>query len=56
MLIPNFVDRGRIEFYEQVRGISSVEVPATLGRTFSYYGYVASFIADDSQVKSIAIA
>ena len=45
-----------IEFYEQVRGISSVEVPATLGRTFSYYGYVASFIADDSQVKSITVA
>ena len=44
-----------IEFYEQVRGIMSVEVPATLGRTFSYYGYVSTFIADADQVKSIAI-
>ena len=45
-----------IEFYEQVRGIMSVEAPSTLGRTFSYYGYVATFIADSDQVKSIAIA
>jgi HK97 family phage prohead protease len=45
-----------VEFYEQIRGITSVEVPSTLGRTFSYYGYVATFIGDDSQVKSIAIA
>ena len=45
-----------IEFYEQVRGIMSVEVPSTLGRTFSYYGYVSTFIADADQVKSIAIA
>jgi hypothetical protein len=34
----------------------SVEVPSTLGRTFSYYGYVATFIADGDQVKEIAIA
>ena len=45
-----------IEFYEQVRGIMSVEAPGTLGRVFSYYGYVATFIADSDQVKSIAIA
>jgi len=45
-----------IEFYEQVRGLMSVEVPGTLGRTFSYYGYVATFIADSDLVKSIAIA
>ena len=45
-----------IEFYEQVRGLMSVEAPSTLGRTFSYYGYVATFIADSDQVKSIAIA
>jgi HK97 family phage prohead protease len=44
------------EFYEQVRGILSVEVPGTLGRTFSYYGYVATFIADSDMVKKIAIA
>jgi hypothetical protein len=45
-----------IEFYEQVRGIMSVEVPSTLGRQFSYYGYVSTFIADGDQVKSITIA
>jgi HK97 family phage prohead protease len=44
------------EFYEQVRGILSVEVPGTLGRTFSYYGYVATFISDSDMVKKIAIA
>lgn len=45
-----------VEFYEQVRGLMSHEVPHTLGREFSYYGYVATFIADADQVKSIAIA
>ena len=51
------VARGQaIEFYEQVRGIMSVEVPSTLGRTFSYYGYVSTFIADSTQVQKIAIA
>jgi HK97 family phage prohead protease len=51
------VARGQaIEFYEQVRGIMSVEVPSTLGRTFSYYGYVSTFIADSTQVQSIIVA
>ena len=51
------VARGQaIEFYEQVKGIMSVEVPSTLGRTFSYYGYVATFIADSTQVQKITIA
>jgi len=45
-----------IEFYEQVRGLMSVEVPSTLGRTFSYYGYVATFIADSDLVKSITVS
>jgi hypothetical protein len=56
---PNtmIVARGAaIEFYEQVRGIMSVEVPSTLGRTFSYYGYVSTFIADADMVQGIAIA
>jgi HK97 family phage prohead protease len=35
-----------IEFYEQVRGIMSVEDPALLGRNFSYYGYFATFFQD----------
>lgn len=45
-----------IEFYEQVRGLMSVEVPTTLGRTFSYYGYVATFIPYSSMVKSIIVS
>jgi HK97 family phage prohead protease len=51
-----FVARGSAcEFYEQVRGLLSVEVPGTLGRTFSYYGYVATFIADSDMVKYIVV-
>lgn len=45
-----------IEFYEQVRGLMSVELPSTLGRNFSYTAYVSTFIPDSAQVKSIAIA
>lgn len=45
-----------VEFYEQIRGIMSVEAPATLGRTFSYYGYVAEFIADSTMVSKITVA
>jgi HK97 family phage prohead protease len=51
-----YVARGSAcEFYEQVKGIMSVEVPGTLGRTFSYYGYVATFIADADMVKYIVV-
>jgi hypothetical protein len=45
-----------VEFYEQVRGLMSVEAPGTLGRTFSYYGYVATFIADATMVQKITVA
>ena len=45
-----------IEFYEQVRGLMSVELPSTLGRNFSYAGYVSTFIADATQVQKIALA
>jgi hypothetical protein len=52
-----YVARGAAcEFYEQVRGLMSVEVPGTLGRTFSYYGYVATFIADSDMVKYIVVS
>ena len=51
------VARGQaIEFYEQVRGLMSVELPSTLGRNFSYAGYVSTFIADADQVKSIIVS
>jgi phage head maturation protease len=45
-----------IEFYEQIRGLMSVEAPSTLGRTFSYYGYCAAFIADSTMVQKITVA
>jgi hypothetical protein len=44
-----------IEYYEQVRGIMTREVPLSLGKEFSYYGYAATFIADSTQVQSIAL-
>jgi HK97 family phage prohead protease len=51
------VARGQaIEFYEQIRGFMSVELPSTLGRNFSYAGYVSTFIADATQVQSIIVA
>jgi hypothetical protein len=51
------VARGRaIEFYEAVQGIRTVDIPSTLGKTYSYYGYVSTFIADSTQVQSIALA
>jgi hypothetical protein len=51
------VARGRaIEFYEAVQGIRTVDIPSTLGKTYSYYGYVSTFIADATQVQSIIVA
>ncbi|MGL4265860.1 MAG: HK97 family phage prohead protease, partial [Weissella cibaria] len=44
------------EVYEQQKGILSVEVPSTLSRTFSYYGYFATFVAKSSFIQSIVIA
>ena len=44
-----------IEFYEQIRGLMSVEVPSTLGRTFSYYGYVSTFVPDPTMVSKITV-
>jgi hypothetical protein len=35
-----------IEFYEAQQGMRSVEVPDLLARTFSYYGYFATFAQD----------
>jgi HK97 family phage prohead protease len=44
------------EVYEQQRGLMSVEVPSTLGRTFSYYGYFATFVAKSSFIQGIVVA
>jgi hypothetical protein len=35
-----------VEFYEAQQGMRSVEVPDLLARTFSYYGYFATFAQD----------
>jgi len=45
-----------IEYYEQVKGLMSREVPLSLGREFSYYGYASLFVADSDLVKSITVA
>jgi HK97 family phage prohead protease len=45
-----------IEFYESIQGIMTQDEASQLGKKFSYYGYVSTFIADGDQVKSIAIA
>lgn len=34
------------EFYEQIKGAVSVEVPSVLGRTIAWRGYAATFMAD----------
>lgn len=45
-----------IEYYEQIKGLMSREVPLSLGREFSYYGYASLFVADSDLVKSITVA
>jgi HK97 family phage prohead protease len=52
-----------VEFYENVRGVMSLEDPTNLGRTFTYYGYFATFFqkavgdtTDSTFVQSIALA
>jgi hypothetical protein len=44
------------EFYESIRGLMSVEVPATLGRTMSFHGYVSTFAAIPGMIKKISQA
>ena len=44
------------EFYEAIRGLMSVEVPATLGRTMSFHGYVSTFAAIPGMIKKITQA
>ena len=41
------------EFYESIRGLMSVEVPATLGRTMSFHGYVSTFAAIGGMIRKI---
>jgi HK97 family phage prohead protease len=44
------------EYYEAQRGIMSVEDPETLGRVFSYYGYVSTFAAIPGMIRKIVQA
>jgi len=44
------------EFYEQQRGLLSVEVPSTLGRTMSFHGYVSTFAAIPGMIRKITQA
>jgi len=54
MIITN--SQKAFEFYEQIRGLMSVEVPSTLGRTFSFYGYVSTFAAVAGMIRKITQA
>ena len=44
------------EVYEAQQGVLSLANPSTLSRTFSYYGYFATFVAKSSFIQSIVIA
>lgn len=44
------------EYYEQVRGLMSVEVPSTLGRQFSYHMYSSTFAAIPGMIRKITQA
>ena len=43
-----------IELYEAQQGMRSVEVPDLLARTFSYYGYFATFVQDAQNPTAVA--
>lgn len=44
------------EIYEAQQGVLSLVNPSTLTRTFSYYGYFATFIAKSFMVQGIVVA
>jgi len=44
------------EYYESVRGILSVEQPATLSRLFSVHAYCSTFAAVPSMIRKITQA
>jgi hypothetical protein len=43
-----------IELYEAQQGMRSVDVPDLLARTFSYYGYFATFVQDCQSPATVA--
>jgi HK97 family phage prohead protease len=44
------------EIYEAQQGVLSIANPSTLSRTFSYYGYFATFVAKSSFIQGIVVA
>jgi hypothetical protein len=51
------VARGKaIEFYESIAALITRDEPSTLGKVLSYHGYASLFVADSTQVQSIALA
>jgi len=44
------------EIYEAQQGVLSLVNPSTLTRTFSYYGYFATFVAKSFMVQGIVVA
>lgn len=44
------------EYYEQVRGLLSVENPGTISRTMSYFGYASFFLAKSTFAQKITYA
>jgi len=44
------------EYYEQVRGLLSVENPGTISRTMSYFGYASFFLAKATFAQKITYA
>ena len=44
------------EFYEQMKGAISVDVPSTLGRTIAFRGYAAVFMADATKFVKLVNA
>jgi HK97 family phage prohead protease len=44
------------EFYESIQGLLSVDTPSTLGKTFSFHGYVSTFAAIGGMIRKITQA
>ena len=44
------------EYYEQQKGLMSVQVPSTLGRTMSYHMYASTFAAIPGMIRKITQA
>jgi phage head maturation protease len=50
------MNQNAFEIYRQDRGMLSVEVPSTLGRQMSVFGYAATFAANSNMIQKITQA